>query len=51
MIIAVPPKLKRKLDTDYGTDGWAYIDQDGHYIDIKIYLSGFIISFNQDQWL
>ena len=47
----VPPKLKRKLDADYGTDGWCYMGHDGHYIDIKFYLTGSIISFNQDHWL
>ena len=51
MITAVPPKLRRKLDADYGNDGWTYVGHDGHYIDIKFYLSGKIISFNQDRWL
>jgi len=47
----IPPRLKRTLDADYGTDGWCYMGHDGHYIDIKFYLSGAIISFNQEHWL
>ena len=48
----IPPRLKRKLDADYGTDGWTFLGYDENlYIDIKFYLTGAIISFNRDHWL
>ena len=48
----IPPRLKRKLDADYGTDGWTYLGHDENlYIEIKFHLSGAVISFNRDHWL
>jgi len=47
----IPPRLKRKLDADYGTDGWTFLGYDENlYIDIR-HPSGAVISFNRDHWL
>ena len=41
----VPPKLKRKLDRDYGIAGWTYVGHDENlYIDIRTARG--VISFN-----
>ena len=41
----VPPKLKRKLDREYGTVGWTYVGHDENlYIDIRTARG--VISFN-----
>jgi hypothetical protein len=51
-IFPVPPKLRRKLDKDYGTDGWTYLGHDENlYIDIRFHLTGAVISFNMDHWM
>ena len=41
----VPPKLKRKLDREYGITGWTYVGHDENlYIDIRTARG--VISFN-----
>ena len=48
----IPPRLKRTLDADYGTDGWTFLGYDENlYIEIRFHLSGAVISFNREHWL
>ena len=55
-IFPVPPKLQRKLDRDYGTDGWTYLGHDeNEYIDIGIHESketpSRVLSFSMWHWM
>ena len=55
-IFPVPPKLQRKLDRDYGTDGWVYLGHDeNEHIDICIHKSkenpSRVLSFNMWHWM
>ena len=40
----IPPKLKRKLDREYGTVGWTYDGHEDEYINIRTARG--VISFN-----
>ena len=49
----VPPKLQRKLDREYGSDGWVYLGHDeNNYIDIGINgPSSRVLSFSMWHWM
>jgi len=49
----VPPKLQRKLDREYGRNGWTYLGHDeNNYIDIGINgSSSRVLSFCMWHWM
>ena len=52
----VPPKLQRKLDREYGPNGWTYLGHDeNNYIDIGINGSketpSHVLSFSMWHWM